>query len=178
MKGLMLGLLLLVSPLMEAGNKWQVQLPGGGMRFQGELIAEACSVEISDRNLTVNMGQLRTNMLNAPGQDTDPVIFDIHLRECSDAVSQYVSITFSGVANDQNPQIFSVGNGPDTATGVGLAIFDSKNTLIPINSAPQKIARTSNGDMTLHFTAKYRATSYQVTGGKADVQALFLLTYE
>nr|WP_314266685.1 fimbrial protein [uncultured Moellerella sp.] len=178
MRGLMLCLLLLFSPFLQAGNKWKVQLPGGGMRFHGELIAEACSVETSDRNLTVNMGQLRTNMLKAPGQDTAPVIFDIHLRECSNAVSEYVAITFSGVANDRNPEIFSVGDGPDTAKGVGLAIFDAKNTLIPINSTPRKIAQISNGDMTLHFVAKYRATSYEITGGKADAQALFSLTYE
>ncbi|HEM7145534.1 TPA: fimbrial protein [Providencia stuartii] len=178
MRGLILVLLLLVSPLMEAGNKWQVQFPGGGMRFQGELIAEACSVETSDRSLIVNMGQLRTNMLNASGQDTDPVIFDIHLRECSAVASEYVSITFAGIANDKNPAIFAIDNGPNTATGVGLAIFDSKDTLIPINSSPRKIERVSNGDMTLHFVAKYRATSDQITGGKADAQALFSLTYE
>ncbi|MBP6123885.1 MULTISPECIES: fimbrial protein [Providencia] len=178
MRGLMLSLLLLFSSLLEAGNQWKVQLPGGGMRFQGELIAEACSVDTSDRMLTVNMGQLRTNMLHAPGQDTAPVIFDIHLRECSNAVSESVSITFSGVANDKNPDIFSIGEGPDTATGMGLAIFDSKNTLIPINSSPRKISQLSNGDMTLHFIAKYRATSYQITGGKANAEALFSLTYE
>lgn len=178
MKGLVLGLLILFSPYLQAGNKWKVQLPGGGMRFQGELIAEACSVETSDQTLTVNMGQLRTNMLNAPGQDTAPVVFDIHLRECSQAVSEYVAITFSGVANDRNPDIFSVGDEPNAAKGLGLAIFDEKNTLIPINSTPRRIAPISNGDMTLHFVAKYRATSYQITGGKADAQALFSLTYE
>lgn len=178
MRGLMLGLLLLFSPFLQAGNKWKVQLPGGGMRFQGVLIAEACSVETSDRTLTVNMGQLRTNMLHAPGQDTAPVIFDIHLRECTQAVSEYVSITFSGVANDTNPDIFSVGDEPNTAQGVGLAIFDSTNTLIPINSTPRRIDRITNGDMTLHFVAKYRATSYEITGGKANAQALFSLTYE
>ncbi len=39
--------LLLFSPFLHAGNKWKVQLPGGGMRFQGELIAEGCTVETS-----------------------------------------------------------------------------------------------------------------------------------
>ena len=178
MRGLVLGLLVLFSSFLQAGNQWKVQLPGGGMRFQGELIAEGCSVETSDQNLTVNMGQLRTNMLSAPGQDSAPITFDIHLRECSRAVSEYIAITFSGVANDRNPDIFSIGDEPDAAKGVGLVIFDSKNTLIPINSAPQKIARISDGDMTLHFVAKYCATSYQISGGRADAQALFSLTYE
>ncbi|OAT34738.1 fimbrial protein [Proteus myxofaciens] len=172
------GLLLLISPFLQAGNKWKVQLPGGGMRFQGELIAEACSVETSDQTLTVNMGQLRSNMLNAPGEDSPPVAFDIHLRECSQAVSEYVAITFSGIANNKNPEIYSLGDGPNTAQGVGLAIFDSKNTLIPLNSKPRKIAPIRDGDMTLHFVAKYRATSYEITGGKANAQALFSLTYE
>lgn len=178
MREVIFALLLLFAPLLEAGNKWNVQLPGGGTRFQGELIAQACSVETSDKNLTVNMGQLRTNMLTAPGQETAPVLFDIHLRECSKTASEYVSITFSGIADNSNPDIFAIGDGPNSARGVGLAVFDSANTLIPINSAPRKMARVINGDMTLHFIAKYRATSYQITGGKANAQALFSLTYE
>lgn len=178
MRGLLLSLLLLIPPFLHAGNNWKVRLPGGEMRFQGELIAEACSVETSDQALTVNMGQLRTNMLNAPGQDSPPVTFDIHLKECNQVVSEFVAVTFSGVANSKNPEIFSLDDVPEAAKGVGLAIFDSTNTLIPINSPPRKIAPLQDGSMTLHFVAKYRATSYQITGGKADVQALFLLTYE
>ena len=170
--------LLLFSPFLQAGNKWKVQLPGGGMRFQGELIAEGCTVETSDRNLVVNMGQVRTNAFKAPGQDSAPTAFDLHLRECSNAVSEYVSITFNGVANERNPDIFSIGDGPNTAKGVGVAIFDSKNTLIPVNSAPLKVANLRDGDMTLHFVAKYRSTSENIMGGKANTQALFSLTYE
>ncbi|HHR5902100.1 TPA: fimbrial protein [Providencia alcalifaciens] len=178
MKKLFVVSLLLFSPFLQAGNKWKVQLPGGGMRFQGEVIAEGCTVETSDQNLIVNMGQVRTNTFDNPGQDSAPTAFDIHLRECSDSVSDYISIAFKGVANERNPDIFSISDGPNTARGVGLAIFDSKNTLIPVNSAPRKVANLRNGDMTLHFVAKYRSTSEAIVVGKANAQALFSLTYE
>lgn len=174
----MFGLLLFTSLFVKAENKWHDQSTYGAMRFLGELIAEACSVETSNRNLTINMGRLRTNMLTAPGQDTDPVIFDIHLHGCGYTASTYASITFTGVADTINSDIFSISDGDNTAKGVGLAIFDSKNTLIPANSYPRKIERIRNGDNVLHFVAKYRATSYQITGGKADAQVLFSITYE
>ncbi len=44
-----------------AGNRWNVTLPGGSMRFQGVVIAEACSVAASDRMMTVTMGQISSH---------------------------------------------------------------------------------------------------------------------
>ncbi|OAT36728.1 fimbrial protein [Proteus myxofaciens] len=180
MKKLMLSLLILFSLSLQAGGaNWKVELPGGEMRFYGELIAEACSVAISDQSMIVNMGQLSTNKLTAPGQDSDPIKFDIHLQECNHEISKFVSITFLGVANDINHDILSVDNGDDSAKGVGIAIFDSNNNLIPINSLPMKVALLNKErEMTLHFMTKYRATSYNIMGGKADAYADFLLTYE
>jgi fimbrial protein len=178
MRSLILSLLFLLPPTLEAGQHWEVMLPGGAMRFQGELLAEACSVETSDRSLTVNMGQLRTNMLHAPGEDTDPIEFDIHLRDCNKNVSQYVGIAFNGVADGKNPDVISIGEGPNIAQDIGVAIFDATDTLIPLNSPPRRIAQVMNGETILHFVAKYRATGHHVTGGKADAQAWFSLTYE
>ncbi|MEX9870385.1 fimbrial protein [Providencia huaxiensis] len=178
MKKLTISLLTLFSSFALAGNQWKVQLPGGGMRFQGELIAEACSVETSERFLTVNMGQVRTNMFKEAGDDSEPTSFNIYLRDCSKNVSEHVYINFSGIADKNNPHIYSVSNGVNAANGVGIAIFDAGNELIPINDAPKKIAKIESKDVTLHFTAKYRATSNNITGGTANAQALFSLTYE
>ena len=178
MRLLIVSLLFLLPPALEAGEYWETMLPGGAMRFQGELLAEACSVEISDRSLTVNMGQIRTNKLHAPGEDADPVEFDIHLRDCNRNVSQYVGVTFNGVADGKNPDVISVGEGPGIAQDIGVAIFDASNTLIPLNSPPRRVASVVNGETILHFVAKYRATGHHVMGGKADAQAWFSLTYE
>ena len=85
------GLLILLLPACAlAGNKWNVTLPGGSMRFQGVIIAESCRVEAGDRQMTVQMGQISSNRFHAPGEDINPVSFDIHLQAWHFMASQRV----------------------------------------------------------------------------------------
>ena len=178
MQGMKSGLLLiLLPPLALAGDRWDVMLPGGNMRFQGVIIAAACRVEAGDRQMTVNMGQISSNRFHSVGEDADPVPFDIHLQDCSTAVSQRVGVTFHGVADGKNPDVLSVGEGPGIATGIGVALFDKDDRQIPLNSPPDRWIPLYTGPTTLHFVAKYRATGRQVTGGAANAQAWFSLTY-
>lgn len=104
--------MLLLPVCARAGNKWKVTLPGGGMRFQGVIIAESCRVEAGDRQMTVNMGQINSNRFHAVGEDTNPVPFDIHLQDCSSVVSERVGVAFHGVADGKNTDVLSVGEGP------------------------------------------------------------------
>ncbi|HHR0843934.1 TPA: fimbrial protein [Klebsiella aerogenes] len=179
MQGVKTGLLMfLLSPLALAGNHWNVTVAGGNMRFQGVIIAESCRVEAGDQQMTVNMGQISSNRFHSAGEDANPVPFDIHLQDCSTAVSQHVGVSFRGVADGKNPDVLSVGEGPGIATGVGIALFDKEDQLIPLNSPPDAWRRLYTGPTTLHFVAKYRATGNQVTGGAANAQVWFSLTYQ
>ena len=174
-----LGLFLLfIAPLSIAGNKWNVTLPGGLMRFQGELIAEACTVEAGDRQLVVRMGQVSSNRFKDAGDDADPVPFSLHLQDCNPNVSDRVGIVFHGVADGKNPDVLSVGEGEGIASGVGIALFDEQGQLIPINSEPQSWKPLTKGTRILQFVAKYRATGNTVIGGAANAQAWFSLTYQ
>lgn len=171
-------LMLLLSPLAQAGNHWNVELPGGGMRFQGLIIAEACKVEAGDRQMTVNMGQVRSNEFHATGEDINPVAFDIHLHDCNTTVSQRVGVAFYGVADGRNPDVLSIGEGAGSASGVGIALFNQDNVLIPLNAPVNSTVKLYSGSTTLHFVAKYRSTAQQVIGGSANAQAWFSLTYQ
>ncbi|MEG8188393.1 type 1 fimbrial protein [Escherichia marmotae] len=161
-----------------AGNKWNTTLPGGNMQFQGVIIAEACRIEAGDKQMTVNMGQISSNRFHAVGEDSAPVPFVIHLRECSTVVSERVGVAFHGVADGKNPDVLSVGEGPGIATNVGIALFDDEGNLVPINRPPIHRKRLYSGATSLHFIAKYRATGRWVTGGMANAQAWFSLTYQ
>lgn len=171
------GLMLLLPTIALAGNHWNVTTPGGNMRFQGEIIAEACSVDAGDRLMTVNMGQISSHRFHAAGEDASPVAFTIHLLDCDTTVSQRVGVTFNGVADGKDPDVLSVGEGAGIATGIGVALFNSDGSLIPLNREPVSWTRLYDGPTTLHFVAKYRSTDRQVTGGTANAQAWFSLTY-
>lgn len=170
--------LMALAPLSIAGNKWNGTLPGGQMRFQGELIAEACTVEAGDMQLTVHMGQVSSNSFSAAGDLADPVPFALHLQDCNPNISEHVGIEFHGVADGKNPDVLSVGEGEGIATGVGIALFDDNGQIIPINSVPQAWRPLIHGSRVLQFVAKYRATGNSVTGGAANAQAWFSLTYQ
>lgn len=161
-----------------AGNKWNTTLPGGNMQFQGVIIAEACRIEAGDKQMTVNMGQISSNRFHAVGEDSSPVPFVIHLRECSTVVSERVGVAFHGVADGKNPDVLSVGEGPGIATNIGVALFDDEGNLVPINRPPVNWKRLYSGSTSLHFIAKYRATGRRVTGGIANARAWFSLTYQ
>jgi fimbrial protein len=171
-------LVIMVSPIVIAGARSNVISSGGGMRFQGEIIAESCRVEAGDQQMMVNLGQISSNRFHSVGEDINPVPFDIHLQDCSTAVSQRIGLTFLGIADDKDPGVLSVGEGPGIATDVGVALFDSQDRLIPVNSPPQFWTELHKGPESLHFVAKYRATGHEVSGGVANAQALFSLTYE
>lgn len=179
MQGIKVGLVALCLPLfVQAGNQWNVTLPGGGMRFQGIIIAESCRVEAGDRQLSINMGRISSNRFQSVGEDSNPVAFDIHLRDCSNAVSQRVGISFLGVADGKDPDVLSVGEGPGIATDIGLALFDDQDQLILLNAPPRTWKHIYTGPTTLHFVAKYRATGRHVMGGVANAHAWFSLTYQ
>lgn len=178
MQGMKSGLLLLLPPLALAGNHWNVTLPGGSMRFQGLIMANSCRVEAGDRQMTVNLGQISSNRFHAVGEDSNPIPFAIHLQDCSTAVSQHVGVTFHCVADGKNPDVLSVGEGPGIASGIGIALFDSQGQQLPLNRPADRWISLYRGPTTLNFVAKYRATGRQVTGGAANAQAWFSLTYQ
>lgn len=171
-------LTLLVGPAVMADEYWNNQFTGGVMRFQGELLAETCSVETKDRHLIVTMGQIRTDRFRLAGDEADSVPFDLHLENCNANVSRNVGVVFHGIADEKNPEMLSVGNGPGVARGVAVALFDGNGRFIPLNSAPQYWAAVKEETLTLHFIAKYRATEPSVTYGQANAQAWFALTYQ
>lgn len=176
MKALLL--MVLLSPITLANNHRDTTLYGVNMRFQGEIVVESCRVYAGDQQMTINLGQISSNQFHGVGSDTTPVPFAIHLQDCNTSVSQRVGIAFRGVADSKNPNVLSIGNGTGTAVGIGVALFDAQDQLIPLNYQPLTHRQLRLGSEVLHFVAKYRATSREVAGGIANAQVWFALTYD
>lgn len=171
-------LAILLPSLAWAGNYRDITLPGGNMRFQGLIIAESCRVETGGLQMTVNMGRVSSNRFQSVGQDINPIPFDINLQDCSSYVGRNVGIVFHGVAHSRNPEVLSIGMEKDAAVGVGIALFDKENSLVPLNGNPQFSGTLKDGVFTFHFVAKYRAVEYPVSGGVVNAQAWFTLIYQ
>lgn len=174
----LVALLLMASGDALAGNRHHVVIDGGITHFRGALTAEACTVSTDSRDQTVDMGQLRSNQFSGVGSLTSSVGFSIRLTECSTVVSDQVGVTFFGVTDGKDPQVLKTGHGVNAATGVGLALFDEQGQIIAPNTQPRVWSRLHEGDNTLRFHARYRATSHQVIGGNADAFTWFALTYQ
>ncbi|HFR8640723.1 TPA: fimbrial protein [Escherichia coli] len=162
----------------SAGNLHHVVIDGGITHFRGILTAEACTISTDSRSQTVNLGQFRSNQFNGVGSLTSPVGFSIRLTECSTAVSDQVKVAFYGVTDGKDPQVFKAGEGVNAASGIGLALFNELGQIIEPNTHSGFLSRLHEGDNTLRFHARYRATSREVTGGNANAFTWFALTYQ
>lgn len=179
-KQLCTGIMFLLSTSGDAlaGNRHNVVIDGGIAHFRGSLTAEACTVSTDSTSQTVNMGQFRSNQFNGVGSLASPVSFTVRLTECSTAVSSHAGVTFFGVVDGKDPLVLKAGMGANAATGVGLALFDERGEIITPNSQPRVWSQLGEGDNSLRFHARYRATSRQVIGGNADAFTWFALTYQ
>ena len=150
--------------LAQAGNHHVVTVKGGDVEFQGAVVNAACAVDAGSEDLTVEMGQVRSNEFHGLGSWTDPQAFTITLKDCDTTVSQQVSVAFRGLTDGKDP-------------GVGLGIFDNQGNQIIPNTQPMNFTAIQDNTTVLNFVAKYRATSRTVVAGDANAQTWFTLTY-
>jgi len=155
-----------------------ITLAGGLMRFQGEILSDTCIVDDGEQYLTVPMGQVSNNKFIHAGDDSDPVLFSLYFKHCSQNVKRNMNIVFRGVADQQNPDLLAIEQGNNVAHGIGIALFDEQGDLIPVNSGILSVRDINSGPLVLNLIAKYRSTSSDVTGGLANAQAWFSLTYQ
>ena len=170
--------LLVVTGQAIASPLNSVTLSGGLMRFQGEILSDTCIVDDGQQYLTVPMGQVSNNKFIHAGDDSDPVLFSLYFKHCSQSVKRNINIVFRGVADQQDPDLLAIEQGNNVAHGIGIALFDEQGDLIPVNSGILSVRDINSGPLVLNLIAKYRSTSSDVTGGLANAQAWFSLTYQ
>lgn len=163
--------------LAQAANHHVVTVKGGNVEFQGEVVNAACVVDTGSQNLTVEMGQVRSNEFHGLGSWTDPQAFTITLKDCDITTGQQVSVAFRGLTDGKDPGVLAVTDGAQSAQGVGLGIFDNQGNQIIPNTQPMNFTALQDNTTVLNFVAKYRATSRTVVAGDANAQTWFTLTY-
>ncbi|ENV91980.1 type 1 fimbrial major subunit FimA [Acinetobacter bereziniae] len=157
-----------------------VTVNGGTVHFTGELVNAACAVSTESANQTVDLGQYRIARLEAAGDKTTPVPFQIKLVDCDPTVQATAAVAFYGQAETSNPNLLTVsaGSNATSATNVGIEISDDTSKILGVSgssfSTPKNLIA---GDNTLQFSARYVATG-KSTPGQANADATFVVKYE
>ena len=159
----------------------RVVVYGGHVKMRGELVSSACAVTQESQDLRVEMGQYRSDNFTRVGSfSTVTVPFTLRLNECRKDVARLVGISFQGEISPQDSNVFSVterGSGTSGESGLGLAIFDPKQQLVIPNTLPNYYFPISDGEMALHFSARYRVISLPLMPGDLSTYVIFTLIY-
>lgn len=152
---------------------------GGTVHFKGEVVNAACAVNTNSFDQTVQLGQVRTAILNADGKKSTPVGFSIELNDCDSSVSTAASILFSGTALPGKTDVLALqSSAAGSATKVGVQITDATGAPVMVDGSAGSSAYTlTDGTNKIPFQAVYYATG-QATAGTANADATFKVEYQ
>lgn len=174
-----LGTILLFSPSVVLAENIVLDSSENVLEFQGKIVESSCVVDLTNHDFTVTLDKIGTNLFRIAGDEAAPVDFTIDLRMCTSPTRNNISVLFQGDEDPQNTQILAVRQQRDSATGLGIAIYDMQNNLIPINR-PYRLFTTNSRvlENTEKFVVRYKSTSLNVLPGRVNAEAKLLFIYQ
>ena len=125
----------------------------GRVYVTGTITDNTCTLSPDSENIQVDMGTVST----ASG----------------------VTVSFSGTSDPQDGDLFAVNTGADTASGIGIALYDkNKQQIAPGAQSDVQALTAGAASERLQFYARYVADGAPVAPGAADASATFVLSYE
>ncbi|WP_425524993.1 MULTISPECIES: type 1 fimbrial adaptor subunit FimF [Klebsiella] len=148
--------------------------------ISGYVKDNACAVAGESKDFIVDLMDNATKQFHAVGATTPAVPFRIVLSPCGSSVTA-VKVGFTGVANSDNTSLLKLDASTSAAAGMGVQILDSRQTMLPLNSASSTIPWTTlapSQTNTLNFYARLMATQVPVTAGHVSATATFTLEFQ
>lgn len=163
------------------------EIKAGDITFTGTVVGLPCLIETGKEHLTVDFNQVDLREIYRGAENgTSEQNFEISLVDCSPAVSQGVTVTFTGDADPELAQFLAIkaaASGGENATGIAIGIKEADDgALIPLGQASK--SQVINGDtLVLNYKAFVRGTpsalgSNSITTGNFTATANFELTYQ
>ncbi|URO01362.1 fimbrial protein [Leclercia adecarboxylata] len=165
----------------NAGTDAGTQGTGGVVHFTGKITDASCNVSTDTAGQTVDLGTWAASYF-ASQKETTRTPFHISVEGCPDSVKS-VAVLFDGTKDTTDNALLGLNSAVDsdgnTATGVAVKLYESdRNTQIKIGDISKEVVLAEGEDSTtLNFYANYNATADNVTTGKADADANFLMVY-
>lgn len=139
--------------------------------------APSCEVTNGSASILVEMGNQDVALFSSKGSQSPAKTLRLVIT-CQDDTPGGVQVTFSGpqASGDADLLALTGAGNEGTASGIGVALYDQKNILQPLNKAGT-VVPAKKGETELDFTARYKSTQDQVSAGSADAVATFSLSY-
>ncbi|WP_340620445.1 fimbrial protein [Xenorhabdus siamensis] len=174
---LIISSLFVSSVFMSLAHAANGNIQDGEIRFTGKIIADACKIDSTSKNQTVNMGTISTNSFSGVNSTAAATHFSIKLTDCP-KTNQYASVKFDGQLDNINNTLLALDNSkPGAADGIAVGIYEqNSNTPIPMaKTSSQKMIENQNVEM--NFVAKYVATKQTIIPGTGNAIANFTIVY-
>ncbi len=148
----------------------------GDIEFTGEIIDQACELANGSEAIKVNLGKVAKTAFQGSGSTAAATKFTLKLINCPATVSSS-TVKFDATSYSGNDTIIAIKNESGAATGVGIQLSDTQNSVIPLYTASKSFPLSSTQDNDLDFLARYIAQSDTVTAGPANATATFTINY-
>jgi len=150
----------------------------GTVNFTGEIIDEACTVDIGTSDaLTVNLGKVAKSSFSAAGDDASTTKFTMTLKDCPAAITA-AQVKFDGTNDATDSSLLALTDETGVATGVAIALMTADKADLGLNAVNDySYTLAADTENKLDFYAAYRSTSDTVVAGKANAVATFSVNY-
>ncbi len=147
----------------------------GTVNFTGEILDQACEVDLSSQNQTVNLGKVFKSAFAGVGDTAAATSFQINLINCPTTVAG-AAVKFDATAYPGDDSVINLTQEASVATGVGIQLTDNEDVVVPLFT-DSKSYPLIEGSNTLEFRARYIAQNTIITAGPANATSTFTLIY-
>ena len=154
----------------------------GTVTFNGELIAETCTIASDSVDRQVQLPTVAIQTLNAAGTTAGSKGFDLNVENCPSGITQvaahFEAIGSTGVdtATGNLTNQFTTNSTDTAATNVEVRLYNSNEQQLKLGETGEAAAVAADGTATMRYYGGYYATA-ATTAGKVYAQARYTLAY-
>lgn len=154
----------------------------GTINVTGNIVDGSCDIDTDSQTINVNLGSVQASSFANKGDTSNPVPFDILLKNCTSSIHE-ADIMFIGKSDPDNINLLQLTQEAGVAQGVGVRIRQpaygdfTNNVTIQLNKYMNANDDLQPGDNTLTYSLSYEAVSTPVTVGTGNAVMYFDLYY-
>ncbi|WP_096198147.1 fimbrial protein [Enterobacter hormaechei] len=155
------------------------QVHSENLKITGQLVSTPCVV---DTIPTINLGDnISIITLGGIGKGSEPVQYQLTLSQCPPMTSS-VSITVSGIQDDNNSQLFKLDEGTGFASGAGIEIMDLDHGIILQNGQVSTVniddSDIMNRKAIFNLSSRLVTSKLPVVAGQVSASVTADFTYQ